>query len=139
MSGETQTQPQTQAGGEGRERICPRCGSRISWVERHRHGGRVYLIAVHYLGYDRETGRKNVRKCYLGPEDAYEYVSRIHVKEGLELKGLADSGRALEYLDVLINYISKVELDPEVRKSLGFKFMELGRKLLEGVGSGGKG
>jgi len=137
MSVGSQNQAQTE--GEERERLCPRCGGRISWIERHKHGGRVYLVAVHYLGYDKETGRKNVRKCYLGPEDAYEYVSKIHEREGLELKGLADSGRALEYLDVLINYISKVELDPEVRKSLGSKFIELGRKLLEGVGSGGKG
>jgi len=67
------------------------------------------------------------------------FLGFMRGREGLEFKGLADALRALEYLDVLINYISKVELDPEVRKSLGFKFMELGRKLLEGVGSGGKG
>jgi len=127
-------QAQTESGSE--VRVCPRCGGRISWVERHRHGDRVYLVAVHYLGYDRETGKKNIKKCYLGPEDVYEYVSRIHEREGLELKGLGDDRRYLEYLDALINYISRVELDPEVRLKLGSKFLELGRKLLEGVGGG---
>jgi len=48
------------------------------------------------------------------------------------LKGLGDDRRYLEYLDALINYVSKVELNDNVRVELGRKFIELGKKLLGG-------
>lgn len=37
--------------------VCPRCGSPISWIERYRKGGRVYYVAVHYLGYTKGSSR----------------------------------------------------------------------------------
>jgi len=68
---------------------------KISYTESRRVGDRVYIYAVHYVGYSKVDNkvRKRVRKCYLGPE-VYEYVSRLHVREGLELRGLRDSGGA---------------------------------------------
>ena len=52
-------------------KVCPRCGQPVSYLERHRRNGHVYLYAAHYLGYRKgPDGRvyKKVRRCYLGPE-----------------------------------------------------------------------
>ena len=116
--------------GEG---VCPRCGRPFSYIKRRKVGNRVYLYAVHYLGYERLPNgkiRKKVEECYLGPEDSYEYVTLTHGREGLVLKGLADSDRAIAYLDALIKYLENVELSRELRESLGTRFMRIGRKLL---------
>ena len=51
--------------------------------------------------------RKKTRECYLGSEE-YDYVTVTHEREGLVLRGLSDSDRALEYLDALISYASRV-------------------------------
>jgi len=111
-------------------RICPRCGKPYSWIEKKRpkNGSRVYYYAVHVFK-DPETGKRTVKRCYLGPEE-YVYVSMLHVREGLTLKGLRDSQRALEYLDALIAYLQSVELDDALRRSLGVRFMRIGRILL---------
>jgi len=113
--------------------ICPRCGMPYSYLKRKRKGNRVYLYAVHYMGYTREGGkvRKKERECYLGPEDQYVVVTALHEKEGLVLKGLADSNRALEYLNALINYISTVEIDRDLALSLAEKFEALAKRLRE--------
>ena len=113
------------------ERICPRCGERYSWIERHRRGNRVYLVAVHYLGTVYEGGKrkKRVRKCYLGPEDSYEYVTRTHGREGLVLRGAIDRDRALLYLDILISYLEHVELDRETASRLAGQFERAARYL----------
>jgi len=114
-----------------KNKICPRCGEPISWFERRAVGNRIYVYAVHVTTV-REGGRvkRKVRKCYLGPEDSYEYVSKLHKKEGLVLKGLVSSKRAIDYLDALIRYLESVEISRELRESLGIRFMRIGRKLL---------
>ena len=84
---------------------CPRCGLPVNWVERKRVGRRSYLYAVHYMGV--EGGRRRIRKCYLGPEDSYEYVSRLHSREGLVLRGVWDEDRILEYLDTIARYLKE--------------------------------
>jgi len=112
-------------------KICPRCKRPISYIERHRKGDRVYVVAVHYEGYERLPNgkiKKKVRKCYLGPEGSYVHVTKLHVfEEGLVLKGLTDRDRALEYLDALIRYISsgRLELDVETALKLAEKFEKL--------------
>jgi len=53
--------------------VCPRCGEPISYIERHRRNGHVYVYAAHYYGYRRGPGGrviKRVRRCYLGPADS---------------------------------------------------------------------
>ena len=108
------------------ERVCPRCGSKYNWIERHKRGDRVYLYAVHKEGKGKNAKRW---KCYLGPSDSYVYVSKTHTQEDLRLKGLADIDRALEYLDALINYVETVELDGSVRARLAEKFKQLAEVL----------
>jgi len=109
-------------------KLCPRCGHPYSWIERRVVGKRVYYYAVHV--YRDSTGKRTVKRCYLGPEE-YVYVSMLHEKEGLTLKGLRDSQRALEYLDALIKYLQGVELDEGFRRALGARFMRIGRILLQ--------
>jgi len=101
-------------------RICPRCGEPFSYLKRRVVNGRVYLYAVHYLGYTRENDRikKITRECYLGPEDKYIHASTTHEKEGLRLKGLGDSRRFLEYLDKLLEYAVRGDLDPVLRREV---------------------
>jgi hypothetical protein len=52
---------------------CPRCGEPISFIERRKMGNRVYLYAVHYYGYKRDSHgkvRPRLKRCYLGPADS---------------------------------------------------------------------
>ncbi len=81
---------------------CPRCGRRVVRVRERRIGNRVYLYAVHYEG-----GRK--RECYLGPKDRYEYVSRLHERENLALRGLVDKFRAIQYLESLASFLAETD------------------------------
>lgn len=111
--------------GEVRERICPRCGLRYSWVERRRVDDQVYIYAVH----DTMVGdKRRIKKCYLGPV-SYKYVTRLHEREGLVLRGLADSDRVMEYLDALIEYLSEAEIDRETALKLDGRFEEIVRRL----------
>ena len=114
-------------------RICPRCGLPYSYIKRRKVGNKVYIYAVHYLGYTREGGKvkKKVKECYLGPEGSYDYVTLTHEREGLILRGLTDSGRALEYLDALINYLGRVEIDRELALKLAERFEKLAKRLRE--------
>ena len=112
--------------------VCPRCGRPISWIEYIRKNGREYVIAVHYSGtYIDESGKrkKKIDKCYLGPKEEYEYVSRTH--EGLVLKGYNDSNRFIEYLDALIKLVQQMDLDRKTTTLLGMKFKEVSEVLLK--------
>ncbi len=79
--------------------LCPRCGEVVNWFEKRKVGNQVYIYAVHYMG------KKRVRKCYLGPASNYEYVSRLHTREGLSFYGLTNKDRFLEYLDALLDIL----------------------------------
>jgi len=101
------------------EKVCPRCGKPYSYIKEVSKGGRVYLYAVHYEGTGKVNGKTKIKRkyCYLGPKDRYEYVSKLHSSEGLELKGLADRERALEYLEALLKNLVASELsDKEVER-----------------------
>jgi len=104
-----------------------------SYIKRRNVGGRIYLYAVHYLGYKKEGGkvRKITRECYLGPEDSYEYVTRTHIREGLVLRGLSDEDRAIEYLDAIIHYLETHSLNPVFAERLASKLEELAKRLRE--------
>jgi len=121
---------------ELKERVCPRCGMPYSYIKEKRVGGKVYVYAVHYLGYERVGGRvrKVVRECYLGPRDRYDYVTQTHVREGLVFRGLVDPDRALEYLEALINYISSAELDRGLALKLAARLEELAERLRRSAG-----
>jgi len=83
--------------------ICPRCGEPFSYIKRNKRGNRVYLYAVHYIGV--ENGKKKIRQCYLGAEDGYVYVTKLHSDLGLLLKGLHDKKRVFEYFTRLVEDI----------------------------------
>jgi len=111
---------------------CPRCGSPVSWVEKQRKGSRVYYVAVHYLGYTRAGGRvrKQVRKCYLGPEE-YDYVTRLHQNLGITLEGAVSDRRVIHYLDAFVRALTKVELDRPTLIEIASKLEYLAGRLRE--------
>jgi len=77
----------------------------VSWLETRLHSGREYVYAVHEeRGSD---GKSRRRVCYLGPKGGYEYVSKLHEREGLVLRGLLDGSRALDYLERLVEYLEE--------------------------------
>ena len=98
-------------------RVCPRCGLPYSYIERRVVGGRVYLYAVHITKV-KEGGKskRRVRKCYLGPESEYTYVSMMHEREGIRLKGMINKDRVIEYLDAIIRYIETNGNEETLRK-----------------------
>ena len=113
-------------------KVCPRCGLEYSYIEKRVVGGRVYLYAVHVMKV-REGGRvkRKVRKCYLGPEDSYEYVSMLHEREGIRLRGLVREDRALEYFDSLLNYVIRKDLSRESALKLISRLKEVVKVLEE--------
>ena len=113
-------------------KVCPRCGLEYSYIEKRVVGGRVYLYAVHVMKV-RESGRvkRKVRKCYLGPEDSYEYVSMLHEREGIRLRGLVREDRALEYFDSLLNYVIRKDLSREAALKLISRLKEVVKVLEE--------
>jgi len=113
-------------------KICPRCGERYSWLERRvvREEGREYeyFYAVHEY---RESGKRRVKKCYLGPAE-YRYVSLTHeTKEGLVFSGLLDSNRAIKYLYSIMAYIERAagDIDPRQLKALARNVREFADRI----------
>ena len=121
-------------GRRGRPRkfigICPRCGRPVSWIEKYEKGGRTYYVACHYNGYDPRTGKKDVDKCYLGP-DYYEYVSRTHTMtfEGARREVDNPYSRAIDYLDMLISLLGHIDLEPEEALRLAERFRKVADSL----------
>jgi hypothetical protein len=104
--------------------LCPRCGQRMSYLEKRQVGGNVYLYAVHVT---REMKRRKVRKCYLGPESQYINVSHMHTDEGLILRGMMSYDRAIEYLRRIVDYLRTENLREEERNLLS----QVTRELME--------
>jgi len=79
-------------------KICPRCGNSFSYIEEVDRGGRSYLYAVHYV--KDESSKRKKRRCYLGPKDGYEYVSKTH---DIIFYGLDREDRYIKYLNEIID------------------------------------
>ena len=93
-----------------RKGICPRCGKPYRWIYQEKIYGRIYLYAVHE---EVEGNKKKRRKCYLGPADSYEYVSKTH---DLEFYGPIKDDRYIKYLEEIIDLFDvkgPVSTDPE--------------------------
>lgn len=64
---------------EAVKNLCPRCGKPYAYTLRKPRGNRYYIYAVHV---DFAPGKRGTRKlysqCYIGPEDGYVYVEKIH-------------------------------------------------------------
>jgi len=93
-----------------RKGICPRCGKPFRWIYQEAIYGRTYLYAVHE---EIVEGKKKRRKCYLGPADSYEYVSKTH---DLEFYGMTKEDRYITYLEEILNLFASeepVSIDPD--------------------------
>jgi len=80
------------------KKVCPKCGEPYSYVEEIDIGGRLYLYAVHYV--KDESGKRRKKRCYLGPKDGYEYVSKTHE---ITFYGLDRQDRYIRYLEEIID------------------------------------
>jgi len=115
---------------ETRER-CPVCGLPIDFYERKtfrsRKGSRTYIYAVHIL---KDPSGKRIRKrCYLGPEDSYVYVSKTHFRDGLQFYGLHKEDRVLDYLRNLLQRIRSMDLSDTEKISIARLLEETARDL----------
>lgn len=88
--------------------ICPRCGRPIDYYSVEPRGSRKYVYAVHYIYVGK---KRKTKKCYLGPADSYEYVSRTHADVGLVLHGAQDKHRTIEYLQALARALSRTGIE----------------------------
>jgi hypothetical protein len=95
--------------------ICPRCGSRYSYLEKMNVRGNEYYYATHEW---HEGGKRFRKRCYIGPVSEYKYVSYMHKEEGLVFRGLMTQDRALEYLNTLVEHFRTHELNDEQRDLL---------------------
>jgi len=126
-------------------RICPRCGEPYSYVEKIDIGERSYLYAVHY--YVDENDRRRKRRCYLGPVDGYEYVSKTHE---IIFYGLDRQDRYIRYLEEITDLFDSdepVSMEPDefkkefenimrirsLVKRISYKIDERLRKILETI------
>jgi len=116
---------------ESRER-CPVCGLVIDFYERKtfrsRRGSRTYIYAVHILR-DPLTGKRIRKRCYLGPEDNYVYVSRTHSRDGLQFYGLVKEDRVLDYLRTLLQRIRSLDLSDSEKISIARLLEETAKEL----------
>ena len=104
--------------------ICPRCGREISWIEKRVIGSRTYLYAVHRVG-------RSIKKCYLGPEDTYIYVSKTHSNDGLIFWGLIRSDRLKLYLSSILQALSSSDFSEEDLRDILFALRDAERVIEE--------
>jgi len=93
------------------KKICPKCGQPYSYIEEIDIGDRTYLYAVHYV--KDESGKRKKKRCYLGPADSYEYVSKTH---DIIFYGLNRQDRYIRYLEEIIDLFDvdqPVSIDPD--------------------------
>ena len=108
--------------------LCPRCGNPVSWYEKRHTKSGTYVYAVHYSNID---GKKRIRKCYLGPIGEYKYVNRLHLREGLRLKGATHRFRVLDYIKELAEYLMVADM-PESEIPIVARELEEVAKRLRG-------
>ena len=101
-----------------KDKLCPRCGHRYTYIEQRKQGDRIYYYAVHEER--TKNGKRRIRKCYLGPS-AYIYVTRLHEKENLVFRGLLERNRAIEYLEAILQSLLNASLDKETKRQISQK------------------
>jgi len=82
------------------KKVCPKCGQPYSYIEEIDIGDRSYLYAVHYV--KDKSGKRKKKRCYLGPKEGYEYVSKTH---DLEFYGMTKEDRYITYLEEILNLL----------------------------------
>ena len=105
------------------KKVCPKCGEPYSYVEEIDIGGRTYLYAVHYV--KDENGKRKKKRCYLGPKEGYEYVSKTH---NIIFYGLDRQDRYIRYLEEILRLLGSsepVSSEPEEFKKIFLNVMRM--------------
>jgi hypothetical protein len=119
-------------------KICPKCGEKITYIERRKIGRKVYLYAVHRK---REGTKSRVKRCYLGKESPLITEAIMGQEKGSipQISGsITETIRITkdELQDVLIYYDKRrtKELTKERRdraKEIFRKVFTSGRRVIE--------
>jgi len=97
-----------------KQKICPRCGEHYTYIEKRKIGNNVYVYCVHV---HKHNGKRNIKKCYLGPETAYIYANTFNYKIIMVRSPLADNSADIKYLAELADYFG-VDKVIEILKNL---------------------
>jgi len=91
-------------------KICERCGEPYSYREVRKTEHNVYIYNVHVT---KIGNRRKIRKCYLGAQSTYKYVERMHRDIELNLRGMHDHQRIVDYLKAIIEYFNSILIKKE--------------------------
>jgi hypothetical protein len=84
-----------------KDRICPKCGQKISYIEKKLIGRNTYLYAVHVK---REGGKRKVKRCYLGPEISITLTGPISVgvDSSVNMGSQITVGKSSSVIDMIV-------------------------------------
>jgi hypothetical protein len=106
-------------------KLCPRCSEPYSYVEKRLVHDHIYFYAVHI----RIVGNKRkIKKCYLGAKEYY-YVKKLHEDSEIQLTGLVEKDRYLQYLDQILYSLVHNGLSEEEKEILKAKLRRALREL----------
>jgi hypothetical protein len=105
------------------EKKCPRCGNSYKYTEKRIIAEQTYYYAIHIT--KDETGKKHVRKCYLGAE-TYIYVKRVHMDSDIKFHGYTVENRYKEYMRDIRDYIERDKAHGENKTRVRKKPLETG-------------
>jgi hypothetical protein len=96
-----------------RERICPVCGQKISYIERKKIHEKFYLYCVHVK---REGGKRKTKRCYLGPEARLKAPSPIKIAS---LGGEEISPPVIEQIEISKELLEDILMYYDKRRTKG--------------------
>jgi hypothetical protein len=106
-------------------KLCPRCGEPYSYVEKRVVHDRIYYYAVHV---SIVNDKRKIKKCYLGAKEYY-YVKKLHEDSELNLTGIFEKDRYLQYLDQILYSLVHNGLSEEEKNVLKAKLRRALREL----------
>jgi hypothetical protein len=106
-------------------KICPRCNEPYSYVEKRVVHDRIYYYAVHIRIV---SDKRKIKKCYLGAKEYY-YVKKLHEDSELNLTGIFEKDRYLQYLDQILYSLVHNGLSEEEKNVLKSKLRRALREL----------
>jgi len=106
-------------------KICPRCNEPYSYLEKRVVHDRIYYYAVHV---SIVNDKRKIKKCYLGAKEYY-YVKKLHEDSELNLTGIFEKDRYLQYLDQILYSLVHNGLSEEEKNILKTKLRRALREL----------
>jgi len=106
-------------------KLCPRCNEPYSYVEKRVVHDRIYYYAVHIRIVN---DKRKIRKCYLGAKEYY-YVKKLHEDSELNLTGIFEKDRYLQYLDQILYSLVHNGLSEEEKNVLKSKLRRALREI----------